>query len=103
MLRTVSLSCGDKRKKEIAIFVIQSFSTRELLTQYSPFTQAIKCTVFRFFFKDKSNLAQDMAMQSGMLMAPPGPSSGGGTIPLALLIDYGLQRTYHELVVLSEL
>ncbi|BFZ09810.1 hypothetical protein BsWGS_12849 [Bradybaena similaris] len=43
-----------------------------------------------------------MALQNNMAVVPPGPSSGG-TIPLALLIEYGLQRTYHELVVLSEL
>ncbi|ESO84116.1 hypothetical protein LOTGIDRAFT_211073 [Lottia gigantea] len=33
----------------------------------------------------------------------PGPQSGGGSIPLATLIDYSLQRTHHELIVLSEL
>ncbi|CAG5131331.1 unnamed protein product [Candidula unifasciata] len=43
-----------------------------------------------------------MALQSSMSIAPPVPSSGG-TIPLALLIEYGLQRTYHELAILSEL
>ncbi|GFO03550.1 mediator of RNA polymerase ii transcription subunit 14 [Plakobranchus ocellatus] len=46
-----------------------------------------------------------MTLQGGMMMGvppPPAPSSGG-TIPLTLLIEYGLQRTYHELVVLSEL
>ena len=31
----------------------------------------------------------------------PGPP--GGTIPLSTLIDYIIQSTYHELVVLSEL
>ncbi|XP_050393117.1 mediator of RNA polymerase II transcription subunit 14 [Patella vulgata] len=34
---------------------------------------------------------------------PPGPQQGGGSISLATLIDYSLQRTHHELVVLSEL
>lgn len=32
----------------------------------------------------------------------PGPQ-GGGSIPLGTLIEYALQRTYHELTVLSEL
>lgn len=32
-----------------------------------------------------------------------GGAPGGGTIPLATLIDYIVQRTYHELSVLSEL
>ncbi|XP_005108274.1 mediator of RNA polymerase II transcription subunit 14 [Aplysia californica] len=43
-----------------------------------------------------------MTPQGGMMMAAPGQSSGA-TIPLAVLIEYGLQRTYHDLVVLSEL
>ncbi|XP_025098562.1 mediator of RNA polymerase II transcription subunit 14-like isoform X2 [Pomacea canaliculata] len=34
----------------------------------------------------------------------PGPGhQGGGSIPLGTLIEYALQRTYHELTVLSEL
>ncbi|KAL3884058.1 hypothetical protein ACJMK2_030281 [Sinanodonta woodiana] len=33
----------------------------------------------------------------------PGAPGGGGTISLATLIDYIIQRTYHELIVLSEL
>ena len=33
---------------------------------------------------------------------PPGPP-GQGTIPLSTLIDYIIQRTYHDLSVLSEL
>ncbi|XP_062570330.1 mediator of RNA polymerase II transcription subunit 14-like isoform X3 [Saccostrea cucullata] len=36
-------------------------------------------------------------------MGMPGGAPGGGTIPLATLIDYIVQRTYHELTVLSEL
>ena len=46
----------------------------------------------------------NMNPQGGMMMgvAPPA-SSSGGTIPLTLLIEYGLHRTYHELQVLSEL
>ncbi|CAL1548016.1 unnamed protein product [Lymnaea stagnalis] len=45
-----------------------------------------------------------MTPQGGMIMnvAPP-PLSSGGTISLALLIEYALQRTHHELIVLSEL
>ena len=43
----------------------------------------------------------------GMMGGPPPPAAApaapGATIPLALLIDFGLQRTYHELQVLSEL
>ena len=34
---------------------------------------------------------------------PPAPGGGGATIPLSTLIDYIIQRTYHELNVLSEL
>ena len=43
-----------------------------------------------------------MTPQGGMVMAAPNQPPGA-TIPLALLIEYGLQRTYHELQVLSEL
>ncbi|KAL5011139.1 hypothetical protein ScPMuIL_013444 [Solemya velum] len=39
----------------------------------------------------------------GQLAIPAGPQGGGGTIPLSTLIDYIVQRTYHELMVLSEL
>ena len=38
------------------------------------------------------------------LALPPGAHAvGGGTISLATLIDYIVQRTYHEMIVLSEL
>lgn len=35
----------------------------------------------------------------------PGPNEGarGGTISLGMLIDFIIQRTYHELTVLAEL
>ncbi|XP_074645605.1 mediator of RNA polymerase II transcription subunit 14-like isoform X2 [Tubulanus polymorphus] len=35
--------------------------------------------------------------------AAPHPQAGGGTISLATLIDFIVQRTYHEITVLSEL
>ena len=38
-----------------------------------------------------------------MIMVPTNQNQGGGTIPLTTLIDYIIQRTYHELNVLSEL
>ncbi|GFR84683.1 mediator of RNA polymerase II transcription subunit 14 [Elysia marginata] len=45
-----------------------------------------------------------MTPQGGMVIGgAPTSSSSGGTIPLTLLIEYGLHRTYHELQVLSEL
>ncbi|XP_064603828.1 mediator of RNA polymerase II transcription subunit 14-like [Liolophura sinensis] len=34
---------------------------------------------------------------------PVGPQGGGGTMSLATLIDFIIQRTYHELTILSEL
>lgn len=33
----------------------------------------------------------------------PNESARGGTISLAMLIDFIIQRTYHELTVLAEL
>lgn len=48
-----------------------------------------------------------MTAPGGMMMGSNPPMNvgqpQGGTIPLALLIEYGLQRTHHELMVLSEL
>lgn len=35
--------------------------------------------------------------------AGPGVGPGGGSIPLATLIDFIIQRTYHDLTVLAEL
>jgi mediator of RNA polymerase II transcription subunit 14 len=37
-----------------------------------------------------------------MVSAGPGPQ-GGGSISLGTLIEYAIQRTYHELSILSEL
>ena len=45
----------------------------------------------------------DINQQSLMPMAGPPPQAGTPTIPLATLIDFIIQRTYHELNVLSEL
>ncbi|KAK0042754.1 mediator of RNA polymerase II transcription subunit 14 [Biomphalaria pfeifferi] len=49
-------------------------------------------------------MQQKMTPQGGMMMgvAPP-PLSSGNTISLSSLIDYALQRTHHELIILSEL
>lgn len=33
----------------------------------------------------------------------PGPPSAGASIPLSTLIDFTIQRSYHELSVLAEL
>ena len=38
-----------------------------------------------------------------MAMVPAGSNPGPGSISLALLIDFIIQRTYHELTVLAEL
>jgi len=45
--------------------------------------------------------SQQMGPQSGQLVVPN--QSAGRSIPLSLLIDFIVQRTYHELSVLSEL
>ena len=42
-----------------------------------------------------------LAVMATPTAAPSGP--GAGTIPLSNLIDFIIQRTYHELTVLSEL
>jgi len=36
-------------------------------------------------------------------LMPVGMQTMGGTIPLSMLMDFIVQRTYHELTVLSEL
>lgn len=41
--------------------------------------------------------------RDGMAMVPAGSNPGPGSISLALLIDFIIQRTYHELTVLAEL
>lgn len=43
-------------------------------------------------------------LQTPVLHAPPGQEGArGGSISLAMLIDFIIQRTYHELTVLAEL
>ena len=46
------------------------------------------------------------APMGGGAMAPAGQAGGappGGSIPLNVLMDFILQRTYHELTILAEL
>lgn len=46
----------------------------------------------------------EMPPVENQIAVHPGPGhQGGGSIPLGTLIEYALQRTYHELTVLSEL
>jgi len=40
---------------------------------------------------------------SGQALMPVGMQTMGGTIPLSMLMDFIVQRTYHELTILSEL
>lgn len=40
---------------------------------------------------------------AGQMMVHGGPTGGGGTMPLTSLIEVIVQRTYHEMTVLSEL
>lgn len=44
-----------------------------------------------------------MSMQQQQQLAIPQSQPPGGSISLALLIDFITQRTYHELTVLAEL
>ena len=45
-----------------------------------------------------------MAPIEEQMVVPAGPvAPGGGSISLSTLIEYAIQRTYHDLSVLSEL
>lgn len=48
------------------------------------------------------SLQNAAATDSGAGFVPP-TESRGGTISLGMLIDFIIQRTYHELTVLAEL
>lgn len=57
-----------------------------------------------FLFQNLSNMAPVPLEGQQMPMMPiPAEGQRGGSISLAMLIDFIVQRTYHELTVLAEL